>query len=65
MLALGLFLKDNGGKQHCLIPFVGGWNIVEKEGEHHKGCTKIEDWGTYVYFVLRFQENSMQNLSAW
>ena len=57
MLALGLFLKDNGGKQHCLIPFAGGWNI-------RKGCTKIEDWGTYVYFVLRFQENSMQNLST-
>ena len=30
-----------------------------------KGCVKIENWGTSVYFVLRFQENSMQNLSCF
>ena len=36
MLALRLFLKDkSGGKQYCLIPFVGfnlgGWDIFEKD----------------------------------
>ena len=40
MLALGLFLKDNGGKQHCLIPFAGGWKIVEKEGTSEKDVLK-------------------------
>ena len=55
MLALRLILKDKGGKQYCLIPFVGS----------RKGCVTIEDWGTSVYFVLRFQENSMQSLSAF
>ena len=61
MLALRLFLKDkDGGKQHCLIPFVGSnlrhfwekWNI-------RKGCITVQDWGTSEYFVLRFQANSM------
>ena len=69
MLALRLFLKDKGsGKQHCLIPFVGSNLGVEtflKKREHQKGCVKIEDWGTSVYFVLKFQENSMQSLSAF
>ena len=35
MLALRPFLKDKaGGKQHCLIPFVGVacWDIFEKDG---------------------------------
>ena len=43
MLALSLFLKDKGGgKQHCLIPFVGlclipgGLNIFEKDGTSEK-----------------------------
>ena len=34
-LALRLFLKDKGGEQHCLVPFVGsnlgGWDVFEKE----------------------------------
>ena len=30
MLALRLFLKDKGDKQHCLIPFVGSNLGVEK-----------------------------------
>ena len=42
MLALRLFLKDKcGGKQHCLIPFVGSKLGVEEDGflkkmEHQK-----------------------------
>ena len=39
MLALRLFLKDKGGKQHCLIPFVGSNLGVEtflKKREHQK-----------------------------
>ena len=39
MLALRLFLKDKGGKQHCLIPFVGsnlGVEIFLKKREHQK-----------------------------
>ena len=40
MLALRLFLKDkSGGKQHCLIPFVGSNLGVEtflKKMEHQK-----------------------------
>ena len=39
MLALRLILKDKGGKQHCLIPFVGsnlGVEIFLKKREHQK-----------------------------
>ena len=40
MLALRLFLKDKGGgKQHCLIPFVGsnlGVETILKKREHQK-----------------------------
>ena len=40
MLALRLFLRDkDGGKQHCLIPFVGSNLGVEtflKKMEHQK-----------------------------
>ena len=57
MLALRLFLKDkSGGKQHCLIPFVGSNLEVEAI---RKGCVTIEHWDTSVYFALSFQENSM------
>ena len=28
------------------------------------GLKEIEDWGTSLYFVLRFKENSMQSMSA-
>ena len=46
MLALRLFLKKKGGKQHCLIPFVGSNLEVEtflKEVTSEKdGCVKIE-----------------------
>ena len=38
-LALRLFLKDKGGKKHCLIPFVGSNLGVEtflKKREHQK-----------------------------
>ena len=61
MLALRLFLKEKGGgKQHCLIPFVGSNLEVEtflKKMEHQKGM--LYNWGTSVYFVLKFQENSI------
>ena len=67
MLALRLIFKDKGGKQHCLITFVGSnlrvkiyfWKRVRK------GCVEIEGWGSSVYFVLRFQKNSMQSLPAF
>ena len=63
ILALRLFLKDNGGgKQHCLILFVGSNLAVEtsfKKMEHQKKMLTIEDWGTSLYFVLRLQEISM------
>ena len=39
IIALRLFLKDKGGKQHCLIPFVGSNLGVEtflKKREHQK-----------------------------
>ena len=68
MLALRVFLKDKGGKKHCLITFVGsnmGLRHFWKRGDIRKGCVKIEDWGTSVYFALSFQENSLQNLSAF
>ena len=39
MLTLRLILKDKGGKQHCL-PFVGGWDIFEKEGILEKDALK-------------------------
>ena len=67
MLAVRLILKDKGGKQYCL-PFVGsnlGAEIFWERGNIRKGCVEIEDWGTSVYFVLEFQENSIQNLSAF
>ena len=44
MLSLRLFLKDEGGKQHCLIPLVGsnlgGWDIFEKKGTSEKDAVK-------------------------
>ena len=44
MLALRLFLKDKGGKQHCLIQFVGSKLGVEtflkKEGTSEKDALK-------------------------
>ena len=65
-ISLRLILKDKGGEQHCL-PFScflpRGWDIFEKEGTS-SGCVEIEDWSTSVYFVLGFQENFMQSLSA-
>ena len=60
MLALRLILKDKGGKQHCL-PFVSsnlGVKIFLKKRKH-------QHWGTSVHFVLGFQQNSMQKLSAF
>ena len=68
LLALRLLLKDKGAdKQHCLIPFAGsnlGAETFLKKMEH-ASCVTIEDWGTSVYFILRFQENSIESLSAF
>ena len=68
MLALRLILKDKGGKQHCLS-FVGSNLRIEiflKKKEHQeKRSVEIEGWGTSVHFVLGFQENSMESLSAF
>ena len=66
MLPLSWILKDKGGKQHSL-PFVGS-NLgvgIFLRGSIKKRCVKIEYWGTSVYFVLRFQQNYMQSLSAY
>ena len=67
LLALRLILKDKGGKQHCLVPFVGSNLMVELflKKKEHQGCIEIENWGTPVYFISRFQGNSMQSLSAF
>ena len=63
MLALRLFLKDNGGgKQHYLIPFVGSNLGVEtflKKMEHQKRMRYNRGCDTSEYSVLRFQENSI------
>ena len=68
MLALRLISKDQGGKWYCL-PFVGsnlGVDIfLKKRVTSEKGCVETEDGGTSVHFVLEFQENSMQSLSAF
>ena len=60
MLALRLLSKDKGGgKQDCLIPFVGfnlGVEAFLKKMEHQKRMRYNRG--------LRFQENSMQSLSA-
>ena len=48
------------------LPFVGSNLGVEifflKRGNIRKGYVDIEDLGTSVYFVLRFEENFMQSL---
>ena len=62
-----LILKGKSGKQHCL-PFVGSNQVVEiflKQREHQKRMPEIVNWGGSAYFVLGFQENSMQSLSAF
>ena len=59
MLALRLFLKDKGGKQHCLIPCVGSNLGVEtfwKGGSIRNGCVKIEDWGTSYTLYWGFKK---------
>ena len=45
-------MKDIGGKQHCLMPFVAsnlGLRHFWKKGNIRKGCVKIEDWGTSAH----------------
>ena len=63
VLVLMLFLKDKGGgKQHCLISFVGsnlGVKTFLKKMEHQKRMHYDRGWGISVFFVLRFQQNSM------
>ena len=59
-------MKDKGGKQHCL-PFCcfrpEGLHVFEKKGTSVKGCVELEDWSTFIHFVLGFKENSMQSMS--
>ena len=67
ILVLTLILKNKGGKQHCL-PFVGsnlGLRYFWKRGNIRKGCLEIKDWSTSTYFLLGFQENYIQSLSAF
>ena len=47
-----------------LLVLTWGLRYFWKRGNIRKGCVEIEDWGTSVYFVWRFQENYMQSLSA-
>ena len=42
-----------------------GLRYFLKKGTSEKGCVEIEDWGTFVHFILGFQENSMQSLSVF
>ena len=34
-------------------------------GSLRKGCVEIEDWDSFVYFVLGFEESFMQSLFAF
>ena len=67
MLALRLILKDKGGKNtvYHLMALTCGLRYFWKRGNIRKGCVELEDWGTTVYFVLGFLENSMQSLFAF
>ena len=53
----------NNTVYHLLV-LTWGLRYFWKRGNIRKGCVEIEDWGTSVYFVWRFQENYMQSLSA-
>ena len=57
-------MVNNTVSYHFLI-LIWGLRYFWKRGNIRKGCTEIEDWDTSVYFVLRFQENSMQSMSAF
>ena len=57
-------MVNNTVSYHFLI-LIWGLRYFWKRGNIRKGCTEIEDWDTFVYFVLRFQENSMQSMSAF
>ena len=48
-----------------MLVLTWGLRYFWKRGNIRKGCVEIEDWGTSVYFVLRFQEDSLQSLSAF
>ena len=50
---------------YYLLVLTWGSRYFWKRGSIRKGCIEIEDWGTSVYFVLSFQENYMQSLSAY
>ena len=57
-----LFAKEVNKTVYHLLVLTWGLRYFWKRGNIRKGCVEIEDWGTSVYFVLRFQENSMQSL---
>ena len=48
-----------------LLVLTWGLRYIWKRGNIRKGSVETEDWGTFVYFVLRYQGNSNQTLSAF
>ena len=68
MLALGLILKDKGGKEYFLIPSVGSNLGVEtflKKRKHQKKMRLNRELKHLCILCIRFQENYMQSLSAF
>ena len=49
----------NNTVYHLLV-LTRGLRYFWKRGNIRRGCVEIEDWATSLYFVLGFQENSMQ-----
>ena len=54
----------NNTLYHLLV-LTWGLRYFWKRGSIKKGCVEIEDWGTFVYYVLRSQESYMQSLSTY
>ena len=48
-----------------LLVLTWGLRYFWKKRSIRKGCVEIEKWGMSLYFVMRFQENYMQSLSAY
>ena len=54
----------NNTLYHLLV-LTWGLRYFWKTRSIKKGCVEVKDWGTSVYYVLRFQENYMQSLSSY
>ena len=54
----------NNTLYHLLV-LTWGLRYFWKSGCIKKGCVEIKDWGTSVYYVLRFRENYMQSLCSY